>query len=61
MRVDSFDTVDIQYLWSSLVMVLCRQSWWYRWSFWQLRYSRTIRLKQSPGCFDDHISISNIT
>ena len=53
MTVDSSDSANISYLsWSSRA-VLCRQSWWPRRSFWQLKCSHTVRLKRWPGWFDD--------
>ena len=59
MTVDCFHLADIQYLGSSSREVLCRQSWWHRWSFWQFECSRTIMLTVWPGCFDDLFDIWN--
>jgi len=53
MTVESSDSADIAYLSSSPREVLWRQSWWQRWSFWQCKCSRTIMLKEWPGCFGD--------
>jgi len=61
MAVDSCDSVDIEYLSSSSREVLCRQSWWHRWSFRHFKYSRTMMLKVWPWCFDDLFSIWNIS
>ena len=59
--VNSFDSADIQYLRSSPREVLCRQSWRRRWFFRQFTCSRTVMLKVSPGCFDDLLSIWNVS
>jgi len=61
MTVDSQDLADIQDLSSSCREVLCRQSWWQRWSFWQFRCSSTIRLKEWRGCFDDLFRVWNLS
>jgi len=61
MTVDSSDSADIKYLSSSFRKVLCRQTWWHRWSFWQFKCSRTFILKFWPGYFDDLLCIWNVT
>jgi len=37
--------------------VVCRQSFWLRWSLWQFKCSCTIMLEIWPGCFDDLFGI----
>jgi len=61
MMVDSPDSADIYDLSSSSREVLCRQSWWQRWSFWQFKCSGTIMLKEWPGCFDDLFCVRNLS
>jgi len=58
--VDSPDSADIYDLSSSSREVLCRQSWWQRWSFWQLNCSCAIMLEEWPGCLDDLLRIWNV-
>ena len=61
MTADSSVSAYVQYLRSTSRDVLCRQSWWQRWSFWQLKYSRTIMLEVWAGCFDDLLGIGNVS
>ena len=61
MTVDSPDSADIYGLSSFSREVLCRQSWWQRWSFWQFKCSRTIMLKEWRGCFDNLFSVRNVS
>jgi len=61
MTVDSSDWLDIQYMTSSSRGVLCRQTCWKRWSFWQCKCSCTIMLKIWPGWFDDFFGIWNVS
>ena len=61
MMVDSPDSADIQDLSSFSKEVVCRQSWWQRWSFWQFECSRTIMLKKWPGCYDDLFRVWNVS
>jgi len=57
----TLDVANVQYLCSSSREVLCRQSWWQRWSFWQFKCSRTIMLEVWPGCFDNLFGIGNVS
>jgi len=57
MTVDWFDSAVIQYKSSSSREVLRRQRLWQRWSFRQYKCSRTIMLKEWPGCIDHLCSI----
>jgi len=57
--VDSSESANIQYLSSSSREVMCRQSWWQRWSFWQWICSRTSMLNIWQWCFDDLFGIWN--
>jgi len=52
MMVESLDSADIQDLSSSSREDLGRQWWWQCWSLWECKCSRTIRLKEWPGCID---------
>jgi len=61
MVVDSVDSADILNFSFSYRVVLCRQSWWQRWSFRQFKCSHTILSKELPGCFDDLFSIWNVS
>ena len=61
MTMDSPDLAEIYDLSSYTWQVLCSQSWWQRWSFWQCKCSRTIRLKQWPGCYDDLFHAPNVS
>ena len=61
MTVDSSDSEDIQYLSSSSREVLCRQRWWQWRSFWQYKCSRTIMLKEWPGCIDDPFHVRKVS
>jgi len=59
--VYSFDFANTQYFsWASWE-VLCRRSWWQRWSFPQYKCSCTIMLNVSPACFDNLFSIWNVS
>ena len=42
-------------------VVLCRQSWWQRWSFRPFKCHRTMMLKEWPGCCDDIVCIRNVS
>jgi len=59
MAVDSFDSAHIENLSSSSREVLCRQSWWHRWSVRQFKCSHAIVLTVWPACLDDLFSIRN--
>ena len=61
MTLDSPNMTDIQDLRSSSRQFVCRQSWWQRWSSWQFKCSRTIMLKEWPGCFDDLFRVQNVS
>jgi len=61
MMVDSPDSADIQDLSSPSREVLCRQSWWQRWSFWQFECSRTMMLKDWPGCINDLFRVRKVS
>jgi len=61
MTVDSPNMADIQFLSSSSREVLCRQSWWQRWSFWQFKCSHTIMLEEWIGCLDDLFRVWNVS
>jgi len=61
MTVDGSDPVDIKY-WSLFSRkVVCKPSWWQRWSFRQLKCSCAIMLKVCPGCLDNLPHIWNVT
>ena len=59
--VDSSDSPDIQYLSSSPREVGCSQRWLQRRSFWQLKCSRTIMMKELPRCFDHLFRVRNVS
>jgi hypothetical protein len=52
MTVDSSTVADIEDFSSSTNKVRCRQSLWQWRSCGQYNHSRTIMVKQWPGCFD---------
>jgi len=58
--LDSSDLAVIQYLSSFSREVLCKHTWWQRWSFWQLKCSCTITLTEWPGWFDDLFHVINV-
>jgi len=59
--VESVYLAVIYFLSSSSREVICRQSWWQRWSFWQFKCSCTIMLKVWLGWFDNLFSIGNVS
>jgi len=61
MTVDSPYTADIQDLSSSSREILCWPRWWQWWSFWQFKFSRTIVLKEWPGCFHNFFRVRNVS
>jgi len=61
MAVDLFDSADIQYLSSSPMEVLYRQSWWHRRFFRQYKYSHASLMKVWLGWFDDLVSSWNVS
>jgi len=61
MAVDSFESAEVEYLSLSSRQVLCRQSWWQMWYFWQCECSRTIMMNVWPGCLDDFFDIWNVS
>jgi len=61
MAMNSFHSAYIQHLsWSSR-QILCRLSWWQRWSFRQFKSSCTAMLAAWLGCFYDHFCIWNVS
>ena len=46
---------------SSCREVLCRKSWWQRWSFWECKCRRTLEWKVWVGCVDDLFGIWNVS
>jgi len=61
MVVDLFDSVRLQAFSGSSMEVLVTPRWWYSWFFWQLKCGCTMMLKDWPGCFDDLLSIYNVS
>jgi len=61
MTGESLNTADIQDLSSSSREVLCRQSRWQRWFFWQFKCSRTIMLEEWPGCVANLFRVRNVS
>jgi len=61
MTVDSSDLADVWYLCSSSTDVFCRQSWWQRRSFWQLKCSPSFMLREWPEWFDNHFRVRNVS
>jgi len=61
MTVDSFDSANILYFRSSSRVVLCRQSGWQWWSFWQFECSCTSMLTIWPGWSHDLFGIWNVS
>jgi len=59
--VDPSNGPDIYHSSSSSRVVICRASWWQRWSFWQFKCSHTMRLKEWPECFDDLFCVRNVS
>jgi len=61
MMIDCFNSADMHYFSSSSRLVLCRYSWWQRWSFWKFDCSRAIMSEVWPGFFDDFFNIGNVS
>jgi len=59
MTQNSPNSADISDLSSCSREVLCRQTWWQRWSFWQFKCSRTIMLKEWPESATTLVSVWN--